>query len=90
MLMVLSNEFAGYYPEGASESCFENENEPSPTFPANEPLWMNNEVSKPLLELLCSRHPILPSRHSFYYPLFSSNIYSGRSSGVEMAKRAPQ
>ena len=46
MLMVLSNDLAGYCPKGASESCIENE--PGPTFPASEPLWMHNEVSKPL------------------------------------------
>ena len=73
MLMVLSNDLAGYCPKGASESCIENE--PGPTFPASEPLWMHNEVSKPLLELLCSPHPILPSHYSSSYPLFSSNIY---------------
>jgi tyrosinase len=45
-----SRDLAGYCPEDASESCFDNE--PSPTFSANEPLfWMHHAVSlSPLFE----------------------------------------
>ena len=88
MLMVLSNDLAGYYPKGASESYIENE--PGPTFPARKPLWMHNEVSKPLQN--SSAVPILS-----YCPtipliiLFSLLTFTdGRPSVVETAKQALQ
>jgi tyrosinase len=46
---ILGGDLAGYCPENANEACFENE--PSPTFSANEPLfWLHHGVrSLPVL-----------------------------------------